>query len=105
MTLTRGLLVATKDEAEVPTAFALGDNYPNPFNPETTIPFDVKEPTRIVLEIYDLLGKRIATLVDRSFNAGRYYVPFEAKDLPSGLYLYRIQMGDFSAVSKMMLLK
>ncbi len=100
----RGDITATEDGA-LPTAFALHDNYPNPFNPETTIGFDVQAPAWVVLDVYDVLGRRIATLADRPFSAGRHQVPFDAAGLPSGLYLYRIQMDDFSAAKKMVLLK
>ncbi len=105
ITFGRGDITATEDDDAVPTAFALHDNYPNPFNPETTISFDVRAPTRVVLDLYDALGKHVATLVDRPFSAGRYRVPFDAAGLPSGLYVYRVRMGDFSAAKKMVLLK
>lgn len=85
--------------------FRLLQNYPNPFNPETTIQFSVKKPSRVVLKVYDLLGREVAHVVDRQYQPGVYEVTFDAAGLSSGLYFYRIQMGDFQAVKKMVVLE
>ncbi|MCH8247776.1 MAG: tandem-95 repeat protein [Bacteroidetes bacterium] len=77
-----------------PESFQLYQNYPNPFNPETTITFDVPSSIRVVVDIYDLLGHHIVTLVDDRFNAGRHSVRWSAQDLPSGIYLYRMVAGN-----------
>ncbi|NOZ04113.1 MAG: DUF5110 domain-containing protein [FCB group bacterium] len=83
----------------------LNNNYPNPFNTETTIQFGVKDPGRVVLKVYNLLGKEVAVLVDKESPAGIYEVKFNGKDLASGVYLYRIETGNFRNVRKMVVLK
>lgn len=88
-----------------PTEFRLDQNFPNPFNPETTIKFDVKETCRVVLKIYDVLGREVYTLVDEVRPYGSYQVSFNANFLPTGLYFYRISMKNFHAVKKMLLLE
>jgi hypothetical protein len=72
-----------------PTTFALGAAYPNPFNPQTTIPFRVPEAGRVHIEVFDVTGRRVARLVDGAYEAGAYDVVFEAGGRPSGLYLVR----------------
>lgn len=93
--------IAEKIGDDVPKEFALYQNYPNPFNPTTTICFDVKEPCRVLLKVYDLTGREVAVLADGNFSAGRHEVQFGASGLPSGIYVYRIQMGDFTTARKM----
>ena len=93
------------DAAIMPKDYKLQQNYPNPFNPETTIQFSVKEPCRVVLTVFDLLGREIALLVDDSFQQGQYRVKFNASGLPSGMYFYQVQMKDYVAVKKMLLLE
>ena len=97
--------VDTEGGTDVPDAFALYGNYPNPFNPETTIRFDVKASARVVLTIYDLLGRRQSVLLDRDYAPGRHEVRFNARSFPSGTYFYVIEMGDFRAVRRMLLLR
>ncbi len=89
----------------VPTEYKLFQNYPNPFNPTTTIRFHVKEPIKVVLKIYDLSGREVLTLVDEDHDPGQYNVVFDADRFASGLYFYKIQMGDFKTTKKMVLLK
>lgn len=96
--------VGTED-AEIPDAFALYSNYPNPFNPQTTIRFDVKEPAHVVLTLYDTLGRRQATLVNRDYAPGRHALHFDGRGWPSGVYFYEIEMGDYRAVHQMVLLR
>ncbi|MGB9774211.1 MAG: T9SS type A sorting domain-containing protein, partial [Bacteroidota bacterium] len=86
---------------EIPGSFALEQNYPNPFNPSTTISFDVPKQSHLRLAIYDVLGREVKTLVDEEKNPGRYSVTFDASNLPSGVYLYRLEAGSFSEVRKM----
>ncbi len=88
-----------------PDQFTLNQNYPNPFNPKTAISFSVKEPNRVVLKVYDLLGKEVAKLADKNFTPGFYEFLFDATELPSGVYFYRVQISDFSAVRKMTLIQ
>lgn len=79
--------------------------YPNPFNPSTTIKYQIPEDGIVSIKIYDVLGKEIATLVNEEKEAGNYEVSFNGSDLASGIYIYRIQVNDFVSSKKMMLLK
>lgn len=91
--------------AGVPDAYTLDQNYPNPFNPVTTITYNVGQNGPVSLEIFDITGRRIATLVNDELAAGKYQVTFNALDLSSGMYLYRLQAGNQIITKKMMLLK
>jgi hypothetical protein len=88
-----------------PLSFELHQNYPNPFNSSTSIRFILPESTIVVIEIYTILGKRLATLSEGPLTAGSHTVRFDASSIGSGVYLYRIRAGDFTDVNKMMLLK
>jgi hypothetical protein len=92
-------------EVTAPEVFELSQNYPNPFNPSTSIKFSVPTDGMVTLIVYNLLGEKIATLVDQEIKAGRHEVKFDASKLSSGLYFYRLDAGDASFVRKMMLLK
>ncbi|MDD5087540.1 MAG: T9SS type A sorting domain-containing protein [bacterium] len=87
------------------TEYALHQNYPNPFNPTTTIAFDLAEAGLVNLKIYNVQGQEIVTLVNESMAAGAHAATFDARDLPSGAYWYRLTANDFTAVRKMMLMK
>ncbi len=94
----------------MPTAFALHANVPNPFNPETTIRFDLPQAERVTLEVYDMLGQKVRTLVDQPLSAGAHQVVWNGRNgqgasVASGVYLYRIQTGDQSQIRRMLLLK
>jgi hypothetical protein len=89
----------------IPTEYALEQNHPNPFNPNTSISYSVKEVGFVSLKIYNLLGQEVATLVSKEMAAGRYTVAFAATDLPSGVYVYRLEVNNFTAQKKMVLLK
>ena len=89
----------------VPEAFHLDQNYPNPFNPVTTIRYQIGELAKVRLEVFDLLGRRVATLVDTDQAIGTYEVPFDGARLASGMYLYRLEAGTEVRVKKMMLIK
>jgi hypothetical protein len=89
----------------VPTAFELAQNFPNPFNPSTTIRFSLPQASHVTLKVYNTAGQEVATLVNEFKNAGTYDVIFNAAKLPSGTYFYKIESGDFSAVRKMLLIK
>jgi hypothetical protein len=91
--------------AEVPNQFYLNQNYPNPFNPVTTIKYGIPKSANVTLKIYDMLGREVTTLVNEKKDPGTYNVEFDATNFASGLYLYKITAGDFSAVKKMMLIK
>lgn len=92
-------------EEEGVHAFRLDQNYPNPFNPSTRISFAVPDRSNVTLTVYNAIGQRVAVLVDGQKNAGRHTISFDASDIASGLYLYRIQAGDYVKTRKMMLVK
>ena len=98
------------DKTEViPSAFKLEQNYPNPFNPTTKIKYSIPARTQrvvsIQLNVYDILGRVVAKLVSENKQPGEYEVEFNAPKLPSGVYFYQLQAGDFVQTKKMMLLK
>ncbi|NIA28420.1 MAG: T9SS type A sorting domain-containing protein [Actinobacteria bacterium] len=88
-----------------PTNYLLSQNYPNPFNPTTTIEYNVAEAGNVRLTVYNQLGQQIATLVNGMQNAGTYSVTWDAAELPSGMYFYRLEAGNKVHLRKMMLIK
>ncbi len=86
-------------------SYILDQNFPNPFNPSTKISYSIKEEGLVTLKVYDILGKEIATLVNENKPAGIYEADFNASQLPSGMYIYKLQAGSFSDVKKMLLTK
>jgi hypothetical protein len=93
------------DNGDIPQVYHLDQNYPNPFNPTTTIRFTIPETQDVRLEVYSVLGQRVATLVNTQMTAGTHTVPFDAARLASGMYIYRLQAGEFVQQRKMMLVK
>jgi hypothetical protein len=91
--------------AGVPAEFALEQNFPNPFNPETAIRFQITDYGRVRLVVYDLLGRQVATLVDEYRDRGTYSVKFDASNLASGTYIYRLTASGLTATRRMMLVK
>ncbi len=87
------------------TSFSLNQNYPNPFNPTAVISYQVSASSPVILKVYNMLGKEISTLVNENKAAGNYTVEFNAANLPSGMYVYRLQAGSFSETKKMVLLR
>ena len=85
--------------------YHLSQNYPNPFNPTTTISYSIPERTNVKLEIFDPLGRKISTLVNENKSPGNYQVEFNAENLQSGLYIYRIVTDIFTDSKKLLLLK
>ncbi len=106
------LTTVQNNNVGMPVEFSLGQNYPNPFNPTTTIRFSIPVETfygtslqLIVLKVYDVLGREVTTLVNKLLPAGNYSVDFDADNLSSGVYLYRLEANDYVATKKMILIK
>lgn len=89
----------------LPTDFSLSQNYPNPFNPSTTITLVLPRDAMVSLEVYNTLGQKVSVLVDEPMTAGYHSVVFDASKLASGVYLYRMKSGDFTAAKRLLLLK
>ncbi len=88
-----------------PGEFSLKQNYPNPFNPVTQIEFTIQKSSSVSLKIFNLAGQEIATLVDKNLNAGTYKIDWNAENLSSGTYIYRLVAADYMAVKRMTLIK
>jgi len=88
-----------------PKEYILDQNFPNPFNPSTTIRYQIPQNGFVTLKVYDILGKEVATLVNEVKASGRYEVNFDASTLASGIYLYRLNVNDYLDVKKMLLIK
>lgn len=95
----------TATPQQVPDQVELKPSYPNPFNPSTTIRYAIPKAYKVTLEVYDLLGQKVATLVDKQQAAGSYKIPFNASDLSSGLYFIQIRAGSYQEVQKITLVK
>ena len=98
------------DESNIPLLFALHNNYPNPFNPVTTISFDLPEENYTEVAVYNMMGQKVRTLHTGNMNAGRHHISFDGvndqnQQLGSGVYFYRVVAGEFQATKKMMLVK
>jgi len=91
--------------SEQPSEFGLKQNYPNPFNPTTQITYELPRQSNILLEVFDMNGRQVATLVNQSMSAGTHTVNFDASDLSSGIYMYRLQVGSAVLTRKLTLLK
>jgi N-acetylmuramoyl-L-alanine amidase len=97
--------VEDKTNQNIPSDYALEQNYPNPFNPSTQIKFGIPQSGIVKLEIYNLLGQKIATLINEEMNSGYHSVNFYGKELSSGIYIYTLSVNDFVTSRKMVLLK
>ncbi|UCE08231.1 MAG: T9SS type A sorting domain-containing protein, partial [bacterium] len=100
----------TNSKQKIPSEFTLHQNYPNPFNPETRIRYEVPKQARIMLKVMNLLGQKVGTLVNEDKPAGCYEVTWNGKDdhgqrVASGIYLYRLESGDFVQTRKMIFLQ
>ena len=100
------------DDQNIPSKFELNQNYPNPFNPTTTIEYSIPNvetlhtmSSNVQLIVYDVLGRKVTTLVNKKQTPGNYSVKFDASNLPSGIYFYTLRSGDFVATKKMILMK
>ncbi len=99
------MTVSNEVNGAVPTEFAIAQNYPNPFNPSTNINYSLPEASKVSIVVYDMLGQRVAQLVNAEKSAGYHTVTFDASALSSGMYVYQIKAGSFSQTKKMMLIK
>ena len=97
--------VVDEDVAQLPTKFQLKQNYPNPFNPATSIEYSVPYEDKIVLTIYNILGEEVVRLIDETQTAGNYAITWDAANIASGIYFYKLQSGEISLTKKMLLLK
>jgi hypothetical protein len=100
-----GEITGIAERPSQPVSFGLSQNYPNPFNPTTVISYQLSALSQVTLKVYDILGREVATLVNERQTAGTHSVEFNAGNLPSGAYFYRITAGNFSDVKKLMVIK
>jgi hypothetical protein len=110
ITFDAGYALGVGDELGVPDVFALHQNYPNPFNPVTTIRFDIPQESHVRMDVYNVLGQRVRTLMNGTMQPGFHAVSWDGtndmgKPLASGMYIYRIQSSKFTSVKKLVLMK
>jgi endo-1,4-beta-xylanase len=99
------LNVSNEMAAEMPSEFTLSQNYPNPFNPTTQIQYSIPKASDVSIRVYDITGRLIQTLVNNRQSAGTHTVQFNASNLSSGVYFYRLEAGSYTNVKRMMLIK
>ena len=99
------LNVSNEVNSGIPTEFAIQQNYPNPFNPSTNINYSLPEVSKVTIIVYDLLGQKVAELVNTEKSAGYHTIAFDASALSSGVYIYQIKAGAYTKTKKMMLIK
>ena len=92
-------------ESSIPKTYILRQSFPNPFNPITHIRYGLPVATDVKIEVYNILGQRVATLLNTRKPAGYYMVDFDGSELASGIYVYRIEAGEFQDVKKMVLIR
>jgi hypothetical protein len=100
-----GNTLTSADDQNAPLQFALRQNYPNPFNPSTSIAFSIPTTGRVLLEVYNLLGQKVGTLVNGVLPAGQHLRTFAPTSLSSGIYIYRLEAGASVAVRRMAFVK
>ena len=100
-----GYTTAVKQENTSPKTYGIEQNYPNPFNPSTKIVYSIPRISNVTLKVFNILGQQVKTLVNQTQSQGTYNVTFNASSLPSGIYFYSIEAGDYTQVKKMILLK
>ena len=105
VTIKTGTGVSAEQETDLPENFGLSQNYPNPFNPSTVISYQLPENGMVRLQVFDMLGREVATLVDGRISAGEHSVTFDAGNLSSGVYIYRLQAGNNVFTKKLTLIK
>lgn len=102
---TGSLIDEVKNRNNIPAYFRIYQNYPNPFNPMTTIEYNLPDRSRVMIKVYDILGRAVTTLVDATQSAGSYKVVFNGSELASGLYFYRMIAGGYVSTHEMLLIK
>lgn len=103
--LTNEIIVGVEKNNEMPTQFSLLQNYPNPFNPATTISYALPKAGFVTLKVYDTAGREIAVLVNNEMSAGNYKINFDASNLSSGVYFYKLNAGGVSIAKKLIFMK
>ncbi|NQV41855.1 MAG: T9SS type A sorting domain-containing protein [Candidatus Marinimicrobia bacterium] len=93
------------DDVEAPATYALSTNYPNPFNPSTIINYEIGQSELVKLTVYNVLGQEVMVLVNDFQQAGAHEIQFQAGALASGIYMYRLEAGNFTSTQKMILMK
>ena len=99
------VLTPVEDEEMIPVKYRLEQNYPNPFNPTTVIKFSIPERVRVVIKIYDILGREIAVLNNSEMDKGWYKIEFNAQGYSSGIYICRMIAGNYISTKKMLMIK
>ncbi|MFU8813447.1 MAG: T9SS type A sorting domain-containing protein [Balneolaceae bacterium] len=105
LVITPGATVQAPEPSELPNEIVLHQNYPNPFNPSTSINFSLPEGADVTLQVYNVLGQRVALVMDQHIEAGEHTIPFDATNLSSGVYIYRLTAGSQVLTRKMTLIK
>lgn len=106
ITINSGTSVSNEPLVDLPSKVELQQNYPNPINPSTSIAFGIPETGKVTLEVFDLLGRKVATLLNGERKpAGRYTINFDARNLSSGMYIYRLQARNSIITKKLTLIK
>jgi hypothetical protein len=98
-------LIVQSSHSSTPVKYSLDQNFPNPFNPVTTIKFSIANSGVVTLKVFDILGREVATLLNEEKPAGNYEVEFNASELASGIYFYKLQSGNYVETKKMILMK
>jgi hypothetical protein len=105
VTTSRSTVGITPISSEIPKNYSLSQNYPNPFNPSTKLNFGIPKSGNVKLAVYDVLGNEVSVVLNESLQSGNYSINFNASNLSSGIYFYRLIAGDFSQTMKMTLIK
>ena len=88
-------MLSSSEDLTNPNVYSLAQNYPNPFNPSTLIQYSIAEPGNVTLEVYNMLGQKVAQLVNGIQNAGAHTIQFDASALSSGVYIYQLKSGSY----------
>jgi len=103
--IPNAVILSAGESSEIPTSYSLSQNFPNPFNPETSIRYSIPIQSHVTIKIYDVLGREVTTLINEEKSVGNYEVKFNSTQFASGVYFYRLQADDYTATKKMIVLK